>query len=55
MPTWLTVHKADILFVIALLAGIALVTVGLVTGDSPTILLGAGALGVPGFQSAAGQ
>ncbi len=53
MPTWITKHRADITFIVALVAGAALITVGLFTGDSPTILLGAGALGIPGFSSAA--
>ena len=52
--SWISEHRADITFVIALIAGVALITVGLWTGDSPTILLGAGALGVPGFSTAAG-
>lgn len=52
--SWVSEHRADIMFIVALIAGAALITVGLVNGDSPTILLGAGALGLPGFSSAAG-
>ena len=54
MPSWISEHRADILFVFSLIAGVALITVGLVQGDSPSILLGAGALGIPGFQTASG-
>lgn len=53
MPTWISKHKADITFVIGLFAGIALISVGLAMDESSTILLGAGALGIPGFQAAA--
>ncbi len=50
--TWISTHRADILFVVGLLAGIALISVGLATDTSSTILLGAGALGVGGFKDA---
>ncbi len=53
MPTWIEAHKGDIVFVVSMLAGAALIAVGLYQGDSPTIILGAGALGIPGFQKAA--
>lgn len=50
--TWIGEHRADIMFVVSLLAGVALIAVGLFTGDSPTILLGAGALGIGGYGEA---
>lgn len=40
------------MFVVSLLAGVALIAVGLTEDDSPTILLGAGALGIGGFKDA---
>ncbi len=52
MPSWISEHRADIIFVITLIAGVALISVGLATDTSSTILLGAGALGIPGFQTA---
>lgn len=52
MPTWISEHRNDITFVISLTAAIALLIVGLVTSDTPTILLGAGALGIPGTTAA---
>ncbi len=53
VPTWIQKYRADIVFVVSMLAGAALIAVGLYQGDSPTIILGAGALGIPGFQKAA--
>lgn len=45
--TWIGDHREDVIFVVSLLASLALLTVGLLTGDEATILLGAGALGIP--------
>ena len=53
MPSWITEHRADITFVIGTVAGIALIAVGLHSDQASTIMLGAGALGIPGFQAAA--
>jgi hypothetical protein len=49
--SWISEHRTDITFLISLTAAIALLVVGLVTSDTPTILLGAGALGIPGTAS----
>lgn len=46
--TWISDHRGDITFVMSLTAAILLLAVGLITEDTATILLGAGALGIPG-------
>lgn len=53
MPSWISKHQADISFVVSTLAGVALISVGLYSEESSTILLGAGALGIPGFAATA--
>ena len=53
MPSWVSRNRDDILFIISLVVGVGLIVVGLWTGDSPTMLLGAGALGIGGFNDVA--
>ena len=53
MTSWVSKHRADITFIVGIAAGAALIIVGLIQGDSSTILLGAGALGLGGYQEAA--
>ena len=49
MTTWVSKHRDDILFVVSLMAGVGLIVVGLLQGDTATTLLGAGALGIDGY------
>ena len=53
MPSWVTEHKSDIVFILSALAGMLLIVGGFFTGQESSILLGAGVLGVPGFSHAA--
>ena len=55
MPTWVSEHKSDIQFVMWMIVGTFLILYGTtLVGDSEPglIALGAGAIGLPGFQAA---
>lgn len=47
--TWVSEHRADIMFLVGMVAGAALIIAGLLSDDTSTIMLGAGAIGIPGF------
>ena len=49
MTSWITEHKADITFLVSVLAGAGLIIGGFFTASESTMLLGAGIVGVPGF------
>lgn len=59
MPDWIDSHKASIQFVIFMILGTTLIVIGatpLMGGREPGLLaLGAGAIGLPGFQAATGE
>ena len=55
MPSWVSEHRSDIQFVVAMSIGVVLVVAGLIRGDAAVVTLGSGAIGLPGFMEATGD
>lgn len=53
MSDWVSQHKASIQYVVATVVGAGFAIYGVLTDDPALVALGAGALGLPGFQAAA--
>lgn len=57
MPDWISEHRSSIQFVVWTVVGVVLIVIGATPiwgGREPGLLaLGAGAIGLPGFQAAA--
>ena len=49
MTSWVSRNREDILFIVGLAVGVLLTVVGVVRGEVSTMMLGAGALGIGGF------
>lgn len=49
MPSWIKEHRADIRFVVTMLVGVAVIAYGIVYEEMTLLLLGGGAIGLPGF------
>ena len=52
MPDWVAKHRESIRFVVFMTIGVLLIGIGILDGEAATIALGAGAIGLPGFQNA---
>lgn len=52
MTDWISKHRTSIQFVVWTVLGTFLVFLGAGTGEPGILAIGAGALGLPGFQSA---
>ena len=53
--SWISEHRADIVFVITMLVGSTLVVIGALANEISILLMGGGALGLPGFADLAGD
>ena len=55
MSSWIETHRADIVFVITMVVGVTLVVIGALANEISILLMGGGALGLPGFADLAGD
>jgi len=55
VTSWIQKHKADIVFVVTMLVGSSLVLIGALMNEISILLMGGGALGLPGFADLAGD
>jgi len=49
VTSWVSAHREDITFIAGLVAGLVLIGFGIARGDTGALMLGAGALGIGGY------